>query len=118
MLDLFWEEGVGSDRGPTLFTPGLSLVVCWTWSGWGTFIFKSFSWDTKLDLSLVVCWTCVGWSTFTFNSCKWHGEFDLSLVVCWTSLEWGTFYIQQLRMGWEVGIVSGGVLNLLWVGHT
>ena len=26
-------------------------------------------------------------------------------------------HIQQLRMGWRVELVSGGVLDLLWVGH-
>merc|ERR1711876_147488 len=67
-------------------------------------------------------WWCAGlvfgWGTFIFNSFNWDGELDVSLVVCWTCFRVGHFYIQQLQLGWGVGCVPGGVLDLFCVGHS
>ena len=89
VLDLFWEEEMDTAEGSFKWDGelDLSLVVCWTCFGWGTFIFNSFKRDGELDLYMVVCWTCIGCGTFIFNSFKWDGELDWFLVVCWTYLK-------------------------------
>ena len=84
--------------------------VAWTSFERPSFLINSF-WDGRLDSFRAVAWASSGVGCWNFFL-GWFLELLFGLVA-WTSFGRPSFF-NQLRLGWALGLFSGGCLGLFW----